>query len=39
MTEAFENTGPIPTVADDNESCSTCGKVHSENDHEHSEEL
>lgn len=40
MTEAFEDTGSIPVVADGNpKPCDTCGKTHGPTDCDHSEEL
>lgn len=31
------DTGSLPVVADDNKPCDTCGKVHTDADHDHSE--
>lgn len=36
---AFEDTGSIPVIADDNKPCDTCGKTHRPDDCAHSEVL
>lgn len=37
--DAFEDTGSIAVVADDNKPCDTCGKTHKPGDADHSEVL